>query len=106
MLGCLTDSSSYEVRRFLPARTGGQQLVDMNSYLNGFHFRIVSIQPLNAECGMCTHHEESCCFFKKPQVTVRLILLCKDSFANTCIESRTLRHNLKAELFHQELKTF
>lgn len=46
LLGCLTDSSSYEIHGFLPARTGGQQLLDMNSYPDGSHFGILAMQLL------------------------------------------------------------
>jgi len=42
LLGCLTGSSSYEIRGFLPARTDDQRLIHMNSYPDGFHFGIVS----------------------------------------------------------------
>lgn len=46
LLGCLTDNCGYEIHRFLPARMGGQELLDRNSYLDVFNFGIVSIQIL------------------------------------------------------------
>lgn len=101
-LAGLLDSSSYEIHGFLLARTGGQQLLDMNSYPDGFHFGIVTIHLLRCMTfQLCIGTKRKvAAFLKNMGHCACVILLCKDSFTKACIKSRTLRHNLDARLFH------